>query len=71
MIFTLEKRTGRDHGGLSSWYELRQYSGVSKLGIMLDGETVKDFDTLKEAKAFCTINGIKYIKATSPKGCRW
>ena len=71
MIYTLEKRTGRDMGGLTSWYELRQYSGRSKLGILLEGQTVEDFDTLKEAKAFCKQNEIEYIMASTPKGCRW
>lgn len=71
MIYTLEKRTGKENGGLTSWYELRQYSGRSKMGILLEGQTVEDFDTLKEAKAFCEQNGIKYIKASTPKGCRW
>lgn len=71
MIFTLEKRKGKDHGSFTTWYELRQYSGVSRLGIMLDGETVKDFDTLKEAKDYCEKNGINYIKTQEPKGCKW
>ena len=71
MIYTLERRKGKDSGSFTTWYELRTYSGVSQLGIMLDGQTVKDFDTLKEAKAFCENNGISYIKPDAVKGCRW
>ena len=71
MIYTLEKRTGKDAGGLTSWYELRQYSGCSKLGILLEGQTVEDFDTLKEAKSFCKQNEIEYIMVPTPTGCRW
>lgn len=71
MIYTLEKRTGRDHGSLTSWYELRRYSGVSRLGILIDGETFEDFDTLKEAKDYCKENRIEYVRVSEPKGCRW
>lgn len=71
MFYTLERRKGRDCGSLTTWYELRSYSGASKLGILLDGKTVSDFKTLKEAKAFCEKHGIMYIKVPTPSGCRW
>ena len=71
MIYTIEKRTGRCYGGLVSWYEVRQYSGISKLGILLDGQTIADFDTIKGAKSFCEDNNINYIKAEEAKGCKW
>ena len=69
MIFTIERRRGE--GSTATRYELRKYSGVSRLGIMLDGETVTDFGTLKEAKRYCEKNGINYIKSHDPKGCKW
>lgn len=71
MIYTIEKRTGKDGGGLTSWYEVRQYDSISRLGILMNGQTIADFDTKKDAKAFCTTNNIKCVEDTSSKGCRW
>lgn len=66
MIYTLEKINGS-----KPWYELTQYNTVSKYGILSDGQVIANFNTFKEAKAFCQKNNINYVKGTTPKGCKW
>ena len=60
MIYTIEKRKARDGGSLTSFYVIRQYTGRSSRGWLLNGETIEMVKTLKEAKAYCESNGIEY-----------
>ena len=63
IIYTIQKRTGKDSGGLCSWYEIRKYSDRNKWGMLVDGETIADFNTKKDAEAYCKTNNIEWIKA--------
>lgn len=60
MIYTIEKRSARDCGSLTSWYEVRKYTERSRIGCLINGETIKKVKTIKEARAYCEDNGINY-----------
>lgn len=63
MIYTLEKRHEFDAGRMFTYYELRQYDGISEhTGALLDGKTVVKFKSVKVAKEYCKLRGIEFEK---------
>lgn len=62
MIYTIEKRKARDDGSLVSWYEIRKYTGRSKLGCLVEGETITEVKTIREARQYCKDHNIEYEK---------
>lgn len=59
MIYTIEKRSARCEGSLASWYEVREYTHRTPIGILANGKTIAEFKTKKEARAYCKANDIK------------
>ena len=52
MIHTIEKRNARCEGSMISWYEVREYTHRTPIGILANGKTIAEFKTKKEAYAF-------------------
>ena len=59
MIHTIEKRNARCEGSMISWYEVREYTHRTPIGILANGKTIAEFKTKKEARAYCKANDIK------------
>lgn len=62
MIYTIEKRSARCEGSLASWYEVREYTHITPIGVYANGKTLVETKTKREAKAFCKANGIEIIE---------
>lgn len=60
MIYTIERRKGKDMGSLVTWYEVRSYVKKSEInGFLLGGETLMEFKTKREAKKYCEEQGVE------------
>ncbi len=59
MIYTIEKRKAFGEGSVISWYEVRQYTHRTPIGILANGETLAEFDTKREARAYCKAHDIE------------
>ena len=59
MIYTIERRCAGCDGSLVSWYEVISYTHITSIGVMANGITIAEFKTKKEAKAYCSANGIE------------
>lgn len=53
MIYTIEKRSARCEGSLTSWYEVRKYSHKTSIGILANGKTIAEFKNKREAETYC------------------
>ena len=62
MIYIIEQRKARDAGSLVSWYEVRQYTHRTNIGVLANGETLAKVRTKKEAREWCKANGIEADK---------
>ena len=61
MIYTIEKRIVSGYGSIETHYEVRSYSGVSeKTGILLNGKTLKEAKTFKQAEAYCRRKNLEW-----------
>lgn len=59
MIYTIERRNARCEGSMVSWYEVRSYTHRTPIGVLANGETLAEFDTKRDARTYCEVNGIK------------
>lgn len=59
MIYTIEKRSARCEGSLASWYEVREYTHRTPIGILANGKTIAEFKTKREARTYCKANDMK------------
>ena len=59
MIYTIEKRSARCEGSLASWYEVREYTHRTPIGILANGKTIAEFKNKREARTYCKANDIK------------
>lgn len=62
MIYTIVRRKARCCGSLVTYYEVRQYTHRSKIGCLMNGETLATAKTVKEARQYCKDHNIEYIK---------
>lgn len=60
MIYTIERRCEFGGGEMKSHYEVRSYERRTKIGVLVDGRTLKRAKTKAEAKDYCGRNGIAY-----------
>ena len=62
MIYTVQRRKGKDCGSLVTWYEIRRYTHRSQIGILMNGETLATVKTVKEARQYCNDHDIEFTK---------
>lgn len=60
MIYTIERRCEVGGGTMQAHYEVRSYERRTKIGVLVDGKTLKMAKTKAEAKDYCRRNGIAY-----------
>lgn len=60
MVYIIQRRKARAYGHLVTYYELRRYPDVRSYQKRLYGETVKEFDTKREAVQHCVNNNIVF-----------
>lgn len=58
MIHTIERRTICDGGVAESHYEVRAYTRRGRIGILMDGKTIKTTKTKAQAESYCKSHGI-------------
>lgn len=60
MIYTIERRCEFGGGTMQAHYEVRRYERRTKIGILVDGKTLKKTKTKADAKDYCGRKGIAY-----------
>lgn len=46
-------------GTMESYYEVIQYEGRTKIGVLIGGRTIAEFKTKAQAREYCRKMGIK------------
>lgn len=57
MIFTLERRTESGGGTVSTHYEVRSYSHISPIGVLMNGKTLKK-GSKAQCEKYCRLKGL-------------
>lgn len=52
VVYSIQRRKGRDRGALVTWYEVMRHE-VTPKGNLIHGEVLKVTDTKKQAEAYC------------------